>query len=101
VAAAGEEIGRFLHELGVAGKIDLAGAGAGATLDLIEQARPGAAFKKRIGAGADQERALQGGDGAIDRACGGEWPEIAAGPGLRAAMLEDLRRPVVAGDQDV
>ena len=57
--------------------------------------------KKRIGAGADQERALQRRDGAVDGAGGGERAEIAAGPRLRAAMLEDLRRPVVAGDQDV
>ena len=100
-AAAGQEVGRLAHQLGVAGEIDLAGAGAGAALDLVQQARPGAAFEERIGAGAHQERALQRGDGAVDRADRGERPEIAPRPRLRAAMLQDLRRPVIAGDQDV
>jgi hypothetical protein len=35
--------------------IDLAGAGAGAALDLVEQAGPGAAFIDAVGAGADEE----------------------------------------------
>ncbi len=100
-AAAGQEIGRLAHQLGIAGKIDLAGAGPRAAADLIEQAGPGAAFEERVGAGADQEGALQRRDGAVDGAGGGERPEIASGPRLRAAMLEDLRRPVVAGDQDI
>ncbi len=101
VAAAGQEIASLVHQFGIAGKIDLAGAGARAAADLIEQARPGAAFEKTVGAGADQKRALQRRDGAIDGAGVGERPEIAPRPRLRAAMLEDLRRPVVAGDQDI
>ena len=88
-------------QFGIAGKIDLARAGAGAALDLVEQAGPRAAFEKRIRAGADQEGALERGDGAVDRAGRGEGSEILSGPRLRAAVLEDLRRPVIARDQDV
>ena len=100
-AAAGQEILGLAHQFGIAGKIDLAGTRPRAAADLIEQARPRAAFKKRVGAGAHQKRALQRRDGAIDRARRSEWPEILAGPRLRAAMLEDLRRPVIAGDQNI
>ena len=57
--------------------------------------------KNAVGAGADQERALQRRDGAVDRAGGGERSEITPGPRLRAAMLEDLRRPVIARYQDI
>ncbi|MGY4422616.1 hypothetical protein ACVWY2_005065 [Bradyrhizobium sp. JR6.1] len=101
VAAAGEEFGRLAHQLAIAGEIDLARAGAGAALDLIEQAGPAAALEEAVGAGADQERALQRRDGAVDRAGVGERAEIASGPRLRAAMLENLRRPMVAGDQNI
>ncbi len=99
--AAGEEVIRFAHQFSVAGEIDLAGARTRAALDLIQQARPCPAFEERVGAGAHQKRSLQCRNGAVDRADRGERPEIAAGPGLRAAMLEDLRRPVIAGDEDV
>ncbi len=78
MAAAGQEVAGLAHQLGIAGKIDLAGAGAGAAADLIEQAGPGAAFEEAVGAGADQEGALQRRDGAIDRAGRGERPEITA-----------------------
>ena len=96
MAAAGQEIGRLAHQFGIAGEVDLAGAGARAAADLIEQAGAGAALEEAVGAGADQERALQRRDGAVDGAGGCERPEISSGPGLRAAMLEDLRRPMVA-----
>ena len=101
MAAAGQEVARLAHQLGIAGEIDLAGAGAGAAADLIQQAGPGAALEEAVGAGADQERALQRRDRAVDGAGGRERPEIPPGPRLRAAMFEDLRRPVVAGDQDI
>src|SRR5882724_8811730 len=101
MAAAGQEVGGLAHQLRIAGKIDLAGAGAGATADLVEQAGAGAAFEKAVGAGADQERALQRRDGAVDGARRSKRPEIPAGPALRAAMLEDLRRPMIAGDQNI
>ena len=101
MAAAGQEVVGLAHQLGIAGEIDLAGAGTRAAADLIEQAGPGAAFEEAVGAGADQKRALQRRDGAVDGAGVRERPEIAPGPRLRAAMLEDLRRPMVAGDQDI
>src|SRR4029079_9442231 len=69
--------------------------------DLIEQAGPGAAFKKTVSAGADQKGALQRRDGAADRAGGGRRSRIPAGRGMSGAMLEDLRRPMVAGDQNI
>ena len=46
LALAGEKRIRFAHELAVFGKIDLARAGAGAALDLVEQARPRAALEE-------------------------------------------------------
>ncbi|MGY4482733.1 hypothetical protein ACVWWR_001924 [Bradyrhizobium sp. LM3.2] len=75
--------------------------GPGAAADLVEQAGPAAALEEGIRAGADQERALKRGDGAVDGAGGGERAEIATGTGLRAAVLQDLRRPMVAGDQNI
>ena len=98
---AGEKIFRFTHEVAVAGEIDFAGAWAGAALDLIEQARPGPALEEGIGAGADQEGALQRVDGAADGAGRRERTEIVARPRLRATVLQDLRRPVIAGQKDV
>src|SRR5204862_7536530 len=93
MAAAGEEFGRLAHQLRVAGKIDLARAGAGAAADLVEQAGPGAAFEKRVGAGADQERALQRRDGAVDRAGGSEGAEVGPLPRPRAARPPGLGPP--------
>ena len=100
-AAAGQKGDRFADQLGVAGEIDLVRTRRGATLDLVEQARPRPAFEKGIGAGAHQERPLQRRDGTVHRAGRGERAEITSGPGLGAAMLDDLRRPVVAGDEDI
>ena len=47
MAAAGQKIVGLAHQLGIAGEIDLAGAGARTVADLVEQAGPGAAFEKR------------------------------------------------------
>src|SRR4030088_9380 len=69
-AAAGKEALCLAHQLGIAGKIDLARARPRTAPDLIEQTGPGAALEKPVGAGAHQERALQRRDGAIDRAGG-------------------------------
>ena len=66
----------------------------------MQQTRPRARLEKRIRAGAQQEGALQRIDGAVDRAGVGEGPVIVPWPRARAAMLEDLRRPVVGRDQD-
>src|SRR5205085_7903988 len=90
VAAAGQEFGRLAYQFRVAGKIDLARAGAGTAADLVEQAGAGAALEERVCAGADQKRTLQRRDGAVDGARGGEGAEVAPGPRLRAAMFEDL-----------
>ena len=67
----------------------------------MQQARPRAALEEAVGAGAQQERALQRGDGAVHRPHRGERAVVAAVAVARAAVLEDLRRPVIAGDQDV
>ena len=67
----------------------------------MQQARPRAAFEKAVRAGAQQERALQRRDGAVDRPHRGEWPVIIALARARATVLEDLRRPVIRSDDDV
>ena len=101
LAPAGQERVGFAHQHCVILKIDLGSARRRAALDLVQQARPGPALEKRIAAGAQQERALQRVDGAVDRPDRCKRSEIVARPRARAAMLEDLRRPVVGGDQDV
>ena len=100
-AAAGEKLIGLAHQFGIAGEIDLLRAGRRAALDLIKQTRPRARLKKRIRAGAQQEGALQRIDGAVDRAGRCERPVIMSLARARAAMLEDLRRPVIGCDQDI
>jgi hypothetical protein len=101
VRLAGEERpGRIRHG-GIILLGDLARAGAGAALDLIEQAGPGAVLVITVGAGAQQEGALQGVDRPVDRPDAGERPVIIALPAPCAAMLDDLRGGPVGGDQDV
>jgi len=92
---------RLAHQFAVFGKVDLARARAGAALDLIEQARPRAALEEWVGTRAQQKRALQRGDGSVHRPDRGERPVVTARPAARTAVLEDLRRPVVGGDQNV
>ena len=67
----------------------------------MQQAWPRAALVDRIRTGADQERALQGRDGAIDRPDRREGSVIIARPVARSAMLDDLRRRMIGGDQDI
>ena len=100
-AAPGQKRVGLAHQRRIIAKVDLLGARRRAALDLIEQARPGAAFEERIAARAQQKRALQRVDGAVDRPHRGERPVITARPGARAAMLENLRRPVIGRDQDI
>ena len=117
-----EPVGRFLHQalihlahvLALAAQeahglpdqrvvlveADLAGARRRAALDLMQQARPRAALEHGVRARPQQERPLQHVDGAVDRAGRGERPEVFALAVARAAMLEDLRRPVLARQQD-
>src|SRR5258708_38497117 len=79
----------FAHELGIFGVVDLARAGARAALDLEQQARPGPALEEAVGAGAQQEGALQRRDGAVDGAGRSERAVISSGAAVRPAMLED------------
>ena len=75
--------------------------GAGAALDLVEQAGAGAVVVIAVRAGAQQKGALERVHGAEHRAGAGERPEIIAGNRARAAMLDEPRRVVAAGDQNV
>ena len=67
----------------------------------MQETRARPAFEKAVRAGAQQERALQRRDGAVDRPHRSERPVVAALSRARAAVLEDLRRPMVRGDDDV
>jgi len=74
LAAAGQEVVRLLHQVGIGGERYLAGAGGRAALDLEEETRPRAAFIDAVGARAQQEGALQRVDGAADGA--GGWSPV-------------------------
>jgi hypothetical protein len=100
VALAGEKGARLFGQGGIAVAVDLPDAGRAAPLDLIEQARAGAVGEDAVAARAQQERLLQRDQRAVDRAGRGERAEIAAGPGLRAAVLGDLREVVAGGQMD-
>ena len=100
VALSAQEAERLVDQEGIVLDGDLAGAGRAAALDLEEQAGPHARFEIGVGAGTQQEGALQRVDGAADGAGGGERTEILALPAPRAAMLEDLRHRMVVGDED-
>ncbi len=100
-AAARQEGIGLAHQLGIFGVVDLARAGARAALDLKQETRPGPALEEAVGAGAQQEGALQRRDGAVDRPDRSEWTVIMPGTAVRPAVLEDLRRPVIGGDQDI
>jgi len=97
-AAARQEIARLRDEPLVVGNRNLAGAGRRAALDLVEQAGARPILVIAVRTGAQQERALQRVEGAVDGAGACERAEIVALAGARAAMLEQLRRVVVAGD---
>ncbi len=109
-------LGQFLfHQLAAAGKEglgfgnktrivfwrDFAGAGACAALDLVEQAGTCAVLVVAVGAVPDQKGFLQRIDRAVHRAGGGEGAEIVAFALAGAAMLDDCRRFVIAGDQNI
>ena len=101
LGAAGQESARLIHQLAVFGLVHDPHAGAGAALDLIEEAGPRADVEHAIGAGAQQKRALQHGERFIDGAGRGERPEILALAGPRPPVFHDARKRVIAGDQDV
>ena len=100
-ALAGQKRAGLAHEFGIFGLADFAGAGRRAALDLIEQAGPRAIGVKAVRAGAQQKSALQGVQGAIDGPDAREGTEILSLPVARAAMLGDLRRGMIAGEQDI
>src|SRR5882672_5204420 len=77
-APARQELLRLPHQLVIGGARYLARAGRRAALDLVEQARPGAAVEHGIRAGQDQEGALQRRDSAVHRVDRRERPEIVA-----------------------
>ena len=82
----------------VVGKPD---TGRHAALDLVLQAGPGAVAQHVITAASERKRLLQGRDGPVDRTGAGKGTEVVALPAPRPAMLDDLRPPVVATQQDV
>ncbi len=97
----GQKIAGLARQLGVIFRRDFAGAGAGAALDLVQQAGPAAVVVKGIFAGAQEEGALQHVESAVDRPHIGERPEIIAFPAARAAMLGQLRAALVPGQQNI
>ena len=101
VRLAGQEgAGRIRHG-GVILRGDLARAGTGAALDLEEQAGPGAVLVVAVGAGAQQEGALQGVHRPVHRPDAREGAVIVALPPPRPPVLDDLRGGTVLRDQDV
>ena len=89
---------RLVHLRGIVSLTDLAGARARTSLDLEQQARSRAAVVDAVGAGPQQECALQHIDGAVDRAGRGKRPEIVVLAAARTAVLQDARRRVLAGN---
>ena len=99
--AAAEEQHGVLDQRAVVGLADQPDAGRAAALDLVQQARPRPALEHRVGAGAQQEGLLQLVQRPVDAAGRGERAEVAARVLPQAAMLLDLRKAMVAGDDDV
>ena len=100
-AAAAQEQVRLLHQLPIGAQADQADAGGAAAADLVEHAGTGPALIDIVRAGAQQERLLQGVQGAVHRPGGGEGAEILPLDGMGAPMLADLWRVVVPADQDL
>ena len=100
-AAALEEGAGLFHEFGVALFAYLARAGRAAALDLEEETGARAAFEDAIGAGAQQKGLLKRVERRRDGARAGEGAEVIALRRTGAAMLQNLRKGVVAPEQDV
>ncbi len=100
-APAGQEIARLRDESGIVVEPDLAGAGARASLDLVEEAGPGAVRVEAVRAGAQEERPLQRVHRTEDRAGAGEGPEIVAREGAGPPVLDKSRRGVAGADQNI
>src|SRR6185437_9969208 len=88
LAAARQERVGLTHQRRIILELDLARTRRRAALDLVEQTWPRARFEEWIAARAQQERALQRVDGAVDCPDRSERPVILPRPGARAAMLE-------------
>ena len=58
-------------------------------------------MKDRIGTVSKQECALQGGNRSIDGPDRREWPEVVAFAFTGTAVFDDLRKIMVAGNQDI
>ena len=99
--SAGQEIPRLTDKIGVVVLGNAPDAGRRTTLDLIQQAGPGASGKDVVRARAQQERPLQHVERVIDRPNGSERPEVVARPRFRPPVFHHLGIVVVAGDQDV
>jgi len=99
IALARKEFQRLVDQEAVILRRDFACAGRAAPLDLKQQARTSARLVIGIGAGPEQESALQRVDSATDRAGRCEGTEIFAFAVPRAAMFQDLRDWMVAGDE--
>jgi hypothetical protein len=80
---------------------DLPGAGAGAALDLVEQAGPSAVLVIAVGAGAQQEGALERVHRAVHRPDAREGAVIIPPAVPRAPVLHELGCLRVRGEQDV
>src|SRR5712671_3971407 len=85
MAAALQEAMRLFEQQRVILAADPADARGAAPLDLEQQAGAGAVMKQAVAARAQQKRLLQGDQGAVDRAGGGERSEKRAGLVARAA----------------
>jgi hypothetical protein len=93
----GEEGFGLVDQGGVVLRADAFDAGGGAALDLVQQAGAGAVLEHRVAAGAQQEHALHGRHGLVDRPGAGEGAVIAALAHARAAVLGDLGVGVILG----
>ncbi len=98
---AAEEQYRVLHQHRVVGLRDQPHAGRAAPLDLVQEARAGAAFEHAVRAAAQQERLLQLVQRAVHAPRRSEGSEVTPLVAAQPAVLADLREGMVAGDQDV
>ncbi len=96
-----QEVSCLVHELPVFACPDLSDARGRAALDLEQKARTRSGLEDRIRAAAQQEGALERVQRPPHGAGRGKRSEIVALPVLRTAMLDDLRRFMVARDEDV
>ena len=101
IGLAAQEIARLSDQLVIGGRFDQPDAGRGAALDLVQHAGARAALIDAVGTGAHQEGFLQRIEGLVHGTHGGEGAEIIALHLVGAAMLGQLRRRMVAADQDI